>query len=214
MSKKKNPKIHEKKDSTAIRITCPDDSDEDKVVAQTFLNPTVLAAKSIKGCYKNQEMVDINALIDELEERKNQVNKGDLSCPEAMLVTQAHTLDALFTELIAWGHFNMGEYLNAAEKYMKLALKAQSQCRMTIEALAEIKNPKPYIQNNQARYQQVNNNGVPSSSARGKNSKQANKLLEDQKDEYKWMDTGAPEEAGRDDQEMETVGEKHGAKDR
>jgi transposase InsO family protein len=48
---------------------------------------------------------------------------------------------------------------------MRLALKAQSQCRATVEALAEMKNPKPVAYVQQANIangpQQVNNNGVP-----------------------------------------------------
>jgi hypothetical protein len=36
-----------------------------------------------------------------------------------------------------------GHYLEAAGKYMKLALKAQSQCRTTVEAIGELKNPQP-----------------------------------------------------------------------
>ena len=35
----------------------------------------------------------------------------------------------------------MNEHLPAAETYMRLALKAQSQCRATLETLANIKNP-------------------------------------------------------------------------
>ena len=35
----------------------------------------------------------------------------------------------------------MGEYLLATETYLRLALKAQSQCRATLETLAAIKNP-------------------------------------------------------------------------
>jgi hypothetical protein len=36
-----------------------------------------------------------------------------------------------------------GQYLDAADKYMRLALKAQSQCRTTVEALGELKNLQP-----------------------------------------------------------------------
>jgi len=35
----------------------------------------------------------------------------------------------------------LGDYLDAAERYMRLALKAQGQCRATLETLAVIKNP-------------------------------------------------------------------------
>jgi hypothetical protein len=73
--------------------------------------------------------------------------KGDLDRPEALLVAQAHTLDALFNSLTRRAVLNMGQgdYLEAAEKYMKLALKAQSQCRTTVEAIGELKNPQPVV---------------------------------------------------------------------
>lgn len=37
---------------------------------------------------------------------------------------------------------NMGEYINAAERYGRLALKAQSNCRTTLEALAKLHQPR------------------------------------------------------------------------
>ena len=55
---------------------------------------------------------------------------------------------------------NTGEYLDATDRYMRLALKAQAQCRATVETLAEIKNP-PTLFARQANIahgpQQVNN---------------------------------------------------------
>ena len=36
---------------------------------------------------------------------------------------------------------NMGEYLHAAEAYLKLGLRAQSQCRATWEVISAIKHP-------------------------------------------------------------------------
>jgi len=43
----------------------------------------------------------------------------------------------------------MGEYVDAADTDMRLALRAQSQCRATLETLAAIKNP-PVVFANQA----------------------------------------------------------------
>ena len=37
---------------------------------------------------------------------------------------------------------NMGEYINATERYGRLALKAQSNCRATLEALAKLHQPR------------------------------------------------------------------------
>ena len=53
-----------------------------------------------------------------------------------------------------------GSYFDAGERYLKLAFKAQNQCRMTLETLTTIKNP-PVVYAKQANIahgpQQVNN---------------------------------------------------------
>jgi len=69
--------------------------------------------------------------------------------------------------------------LEAADKYLRLALKAQGQCRATLETLAAIKNP-PVVFARQANIahgpQQVNNGPPP---ARTENATIApNKVLE------------------------------------
>jgi hypothetical protein len=61
--------------------------------------------------------------------------------------------------LVERSALNMGEYPDAADMYMKMALKSQAQCRATIEALSSIKNPSVVKANqlNMAHNQQVNN---------------------------------------------------------
>ena len=77
---------------------------------------------------------------------------------ESMLISQAHTLDALFNSLVKKGLDSTG--LAQYEMMFRLALKAQSQCRSTLESLANIKNP-PVIYAKQANitngHQQINN---------------------------------------------------------
>ena len=76
-----------------------------------------------------------------------------------MLTAQAHTLDAVFNRR-ARSSANC-KYVNHIEAYLRLALKAQNQCRATIEALAAIKNPQQVAFVRQANIsngpQQVNN---------------------------------------------------------
>lgn len=67
------------------------------------------------------------------------VQKGDLSQLVTMLAAQALTLDAVFTDFSRRAFINSGEFLPAAEIYSNLALKAQGQCRTTVEALARLK---------------------------------------------------------------------------
>jgi hypothetical protein len=89
-----------------------------------------------------------------------------------------------------------GGYMEACETYLRLALKAQSQCRTTIEALAFIKNPQPtaFIRQQNVGYnQQVNDGAAPAVTAlraREEISKPANELLEAQHGER--LDNGTP----------------------
>ena len=59
-----------------------------------------------------------------------------------ILAAQALTLDNMFTELARRTALNMGDYVNAAERYGRLALKAQSNCRATLETLAKLHQPR------------------------------------------------------------------------
>lgn len=67
---------------------------------------------------------------------------GDLALASRLLASQAITLDAMFTELARRAAINMGEYMDAGEKYGRLAFKAQSNCRTTLEALAKLHQPR------------------------------------------------------------------------
>jgi hypothetical protein len=102
---------------------------------------------------------------------------------------------------------NMGEYLNSADTYMRLALRAQSQCRTTLEALAEIKNPRAVAFVKQANiahgHQQVNNVGGESP-AHGNHSSQSNELLEAQHGNY--LDSCTAGAAIGANSELATVG--------
>jgi hypothetical protein len=77
---------------------------------------------------------------------------------------------------------NAGECLDATDKYMRLALKAQSQCRAALETLARIKNPIPCIkQTNIANGPQQASNGQSAAagpSQTGVFQTTPNKLLE------------------------------------
>lgn len=71
-----------------------------------------------------------------------EVQSGDLRKAEAMLVGQASALSAIFSSLAIRAERSMESNLRAAETLLRLALKAQSQCRTTLETLAELKNPR------------------------------------------------------------------------
>jgi hypothetical protein len=66
------------------------------------------------------------------------VRDGDLGLPTDILTAQAMSLDAVFTEMLRRAASNLGEYPDAVERYMRLAFKAQAQCRTTVEALGKL----------------------------------------------------------------------------
>jgi hypothetical protein len=54
-----------------------------------------------------------------------------------MLMTQALSLDAMFTELAEHAADNLTQWPSAGERYARLALRAQSNCRASLEAIAK-----------------------------------------------------------------------------
>lgn len=111
-----------------------------------------------QGTYGETAIRDLAAV---LRERVKSAQDGDLAEFEGMLGAQAYALNAIFLEMTRRAALNMGQHMQATEQYMRLALKAQSQARTTIEALAEVKNPRAVAfvkQANIANNQQVNNN--------------------------------------------------------
>lgn len=180
----------------------------DKLTARALSQPEVRAARTIQRF--EGENLDINAAADELRELVAEVQGGSMKRPEAMLVAQAHALDALFSSLAMRSHANSREgYLEAADRYLRLALKAQAQAVRTIEALGELKNPRPVTfvrQANVATNQQVNN-GMPSQAGSFENqrTKQTGETYE------LCQDTGTPSLESRVNPALETVGEKHRA---
>jgi hypothetical protein len=130
---------------------------------------------------------DLTALIDKIGEQTEAMQRGDMSQVESMLFAQALTLQAAFTTLSRRAAMNTGEFMGATDTYLRLALKAQGQCRATLETLANIKNPRPIAfvkQANIANGPQQVNNGTPEPNdprvrAREKNESAQNELLTD-----------------------------------
>jgi hypothetical protein len=189
-----------------LEITKQSEEVEAEALARAVTSPTVRGALTAQAFSKTFGETDLQSLVNELGKQCLSVREGNLARAESLLTTQAHTLDAIFNELARRAALNMGEYLNAAERYLRLAFKAQSQCRATLETLATIKNP-PVIYAKQANIangpQQVNN-GTPLPHASGKTSIEPNELLEHKHEQR--LDTGTQSAAIGADKELETVG--------
>ncbi len=122
---------------------------------------------SFTGAHTLQKYVggdDVNywKLILSLDKQIKNVNNGDLTGIEGVLTAQIHILNNMFNDL-ARRAINQKQ-INFIESFMRLAFKAQNQCRVTIETLAHIKNPTTATFVKQANIgynQQINNNHLP-----------------------------------------------------
>ena len=155
------------KTSTANTLTVEKDPKKhpEQVLAALAVNPSVNAAIVVQGFGKGCiGKLEIGETLEAVMETVSKVRKGNMAGPEAILVAQASALNSIFTELARRAGANMGEYIGAMESYLRLALKAQAQCRATIETLADMKNP-PLVIARQANIsngpQQVNNGQPP-----------------------------------------------------
>jgi len=162
-----------------VEVPAEGSETKEAIQARTISNPTVRASVTVASFSNVFGDADLGALIGELQKQAKRVHGGDLKRAESMLMTQAHTLDAIFNELARRSALNMGEYINAAERYMRLALKAQSQCRATLETLSTIKNPPVVFakQANIANGPQQVNNGQPAPACEKTVSEQNELLL-------------------------------------
>ena len=84
----------------------------------------------------------VQEIVEELQSHIKAVANDNMSRPQAMLVAQAHTLESVFVKLLSKALTTKN--LDVMERYMKLALKAQSQSRATIQTLSEVKMPRQF----------------------------------------------------------------------
>jgi hypothetical protein len=208
------PAVRPKSNPGEFRITKRDDETRAQGAAHAVLKPALRAAFTV-SCFTSTSMgaVDLNTLLADLTVHIEKLNDGDLHQGEAMLLSHAHSLDAIFNALAHRGALNIGEHLEAADLYLRLALRAQSQARATIETLGLLKNPKTVAFVRQANiahgHQQVNNRR--SSRARGKKQNPPSKLLEVQ--DGKRLDPTTTGSAVGGDLAMEAVGAIHRSAD-
>ena len=134
------------KANTVVLAQGPDD-DPGEVIARAMLGQNIrhghvaaiFSGHMMSGSGDTLALMDCAKIV---QQRATDAIGGDLSFASAMLASQAITLDAMFSEMARRAALNMSEYLGATESYGRLALKAQSNCRATLEALAKLHQPR------------------------------------------------------------------------
>jgi hypothetical protein len=159
---------------------------------------------------------DLNQLVDVLSAGITAVVSGNLEQAEGMLYAQAHALQTMFMTLSLGAAKK--EHMKDMEALMRLALKAQSQCRMTLETLSAIKNPPVVFArqaniNNAGQQQVINGVGAPPSAHARTDSLETlpTELLEVNNGQR--MDFRAPCTAGSTDPNLAALGEVDRPKD-
>lgn len=151
--------------------------------ASTRTNPTKNSALALTQIFKDQD-INICALNDNLTDQQEKIISGDTEPLEAILISQAQTLNALFyfaSERLS--HSQSKEQMHA---YADLSIKASNACRKTVIALHALKNPSSSIiiqEQNNLLLQQINNClGIT------KNSNPENELITEA--QHETLDTG------------------------
>ena len=175
----------------------------------------VVTNANLAVSYLRQEQgsLSLSDMVDSLKANGDAINRGDLSAAERMLTAQASALNAIFAEMARIAQCNLLKVPDVADRYLRLALRAQSQCRATVETLAAMKNP-PVVFARQANIahgpQQVNNgpaaNTTPPSASPGETASAPTELLEDCKHGRTQLDTRAAPAASRAHPGLEPVG--------
>jgi hypothetical protein len=182
-------------------------------IAGLITSPQLAAYRVINGVDAKQlgDLIDVPHLMEELRRQAQAVNRGDFDNCEAMLMNQATALQSLFARLAERGM--TCDTVPGFDANMRMALRAQAQCRATLETLAALKNP-PIVIAKQANVttgpQQVNNGLAEEPRAREVEIA-PNKLLE--AEHGQWMDNGATSKAIGSDPALATVGTIDGAED-
>jgi hypothetical protein len=119
---------------------------EGTAFARVALDPVARHANLATGMaspvFSDEEKPSIMASTEALQSIVAKAEAGDMRIASRLLASQAVTLDTMFTELARRSGSNFGHYPDAADRYMRLALRAQSNCRTTVEALAKLHQPR------------------------------------------------------------------------
>jgi hypothetical protein len=131
----------------AVELTMRSGETESSAMARIMLGPD-LRHGHIASTYGGQMFGDkverpgIMDCAEQVRARAELAVNGDMTMASQMLAAQAMTLDTMFTALAERAFNNLGHYPQTAERYGRLALKAQANARATLEALAKLHQPR------------------------------------------------------------------------
>ena len=150
-----------KKDTNnTLNLKAKTQADKTKRMNELAVSANMLNAALAEPFFKDiVSDVTLMHIVNGAKQQIAEVQAGDMTSIEAMLVAQANTLQTMFVSLGRKASTQSGLVQYTA--MFNLALKAQAQSRATIQALIELKYPKQATFVKQANIsngnQQVNN---------------------------------------------------------
>ncbi len=128
--------------------------------AEMLVGGLTMNAVTAVAFSKHLGELDLTACVAAIQTSTRRVQNGDLAGLEATLAAQVVTLNAMFTQLAH--QTSRMTLVDQIDRFTRLALKAQGQCRATAETLALMKNPPVFARQANIAHgpQQVNNGTV------------------------------------------------------
>lgn len=147
MGKRHKPSSAGKREAASAKESSSSTYDDPQAIARMILGPHLshaLAASCFgeKPLGSKYKRLSITEHVQRMHDITKKAEKGDLALCSQLLAAQAVTLDNMFAELARRSAKNLDGYLEASERFGRLALKAQANCRATLEALAKLHQPR------------------------------------------------------------------------
>lgn len=124
-----------------VEIPKVEGKSREQLMAEFSLSPVgrhALNAKGLASCSMGDAAPYVECM-QVIADSCGRVRAGNLDDLTHMLTAQAYALDVTFSEMTRRAMVNLGHFPEAVETYMRLALKAQANCRVTVETLAKVK---------------------------------------------------------------------------
>ena len=139
-----------KSDKQTVEIEREPNLSREQTLAKVMLMPVLknaftASAYSTRMVGETSKPLPLADLCSFMGDEIRKVADGDLGLASRTLAAQVMVLDTMFAELAQRAALNMGEYPEATERYLRLAFRAQTNCRTTVEALAKLHQPREQI---------------------------------------------------------------------
>ena len=119
---------------------------ERREIAEQAIDPNVTSAAVVAAFWECLDGgIDPQAGYEAMRAHVAQARQNVRASAEATLLGQAAALNAIFADMARRAQAHMGRPGRAAERYLRLAMRAQNQCRATLNVVAELSGQRPDV---------------------------------------------------------------------